>query len=492
MCLHRVHSNRYLKYIKLKRYTMTIQFCGAAQYVTGSCHLITLENGYTILLDCGLFQGKGEFIWEWNNTWLFDPSTIDCVILSHAHIDHSGRLPKLFKDGFRGTIHSTHATRNLCSVMLMDSAKIQESDIQFHNKKIIDKGKKKSKGKKLREPLYEEQHVKGCMQLFDSHSYDTWITINNDIQLIFRDAGHILGSASITLKIVENNKEVLIGFTGDIGRPDRPILKDPHPMPEVDYLICESTYGDKDHESIPEQMDKFLSIIQQTCIYKKGKLIIPAFSLGRTQEIVYMMDKLENQNKLPPIQIIVDSPLAVNVTDIFKLHTECFDDNLLQYLLTDPNPFGFNNLIYNKDVNFSKSLNEENRPMVIISASGMMNAGRVKHHLFNNIDKKNNSFLIAGYCTPETPGGQLRAGAKELTLFGIKKEVKADIEVMDSFSAHGDRQEMYTFIKNQRTKLKKLFLVHGEKDTQEAFSTFLKNKGFKDIHIPQKGEKYHI
>jgi len=414
---------------------MKIQFCGAARAVTGSSHLITLDNGFKILLDCGLYQGNDKEMKDFNENWLFTPADIDCLVLSHAHIDHTGRVPKLVRDGFQGCIHGTHATRSLSSIMLLDSAKIQERDAQYFNKKQAKKGRNEH-----REPLYNSHDVTKTMQLFRGYQYNKWFHIHPDVEVQFRDAGHILGSASVTLKIWENGKTHWIGFTGDIGRPNRPILRDPQRMPEVDYLICESTYGDKEHENAPNESERFLNIIKHTCIHKKGKLIIPAFSIGRTQEIVYMLDQMETKGVLPKIPVYVDSPLAVNATMIFGSHPECYDDDLHEYLLLDPNPFGFNDLQYVRDVQVSKSLNSSKEPCIIISSSGMMNAGRVRHHLFNNIDKKRNTFLIVGYCAPHTPGGMLRNGVKQLKLYGETKPVVADIEIMDSFSAHADRQ----------------------------------------------------
>lgn len=469
---------------------MKIKFCGAAQFVTGSSHLIELDNGFKILLDCGLFQGKGSMIWDWNNEWLFKPSELDCMILSHAHIDHCGRIPKLVKDGYPGPIHSTHATRSLCAVMLLDSAKIQEMDVAWHNQKILKKRKRDNSS--LRNPLYVSDDIGPAMIRFEGHPYEVWEKVHPDVQVLFRDAGHILGSASVTLKINENGKETILGFSGDIGRPDRPILRDPSPMPQVDYLICESTYGDRVHEATPEQSEQFLEVINQTCVVKRGKLIIPAFSLGRTQEIVYMLDKMESAGLLPRIKVYVDSPLAVNVTHIFGLHPECFDKEINEYLLTDSNPFGFNNLSYVKDVAGSKALNNSDEPCIIISAAGMMNAGRVKHHLFNNIENPKNTFLIVGYCSPETPGGILRAGAKTINVFDEEKIVRADIKIMDSFSAHGDKNEMYDFIANQKSSVKKIFLVHGELGTQKSFKYFLVGKGFENIEIPAKGDTVSI
>jgi len=427
---------------------------------------------------------------QFNESWLFDPATIDCMILSHAHIDHSGRIPKLIKDGFKGCIHCTHATRSLCAIMLLDSAKIQERDADYYNKKL--KKKKKSK-KKPREPLYTSYDAAVAMKVFQSYAYDRWFRISDEVEVFFRDAGHILGSASVTLRIRERSgRMTMLGFTGDIGRPDRPILRDPLPMPEVDYLICESTYGDKDHVAKPGEEEKFLRIIKETCLVKRGKLIIPAFSIGRTQEIVYMLDQMESAGVLPKLPVYVDSPLAVNATTVFGAHPECYDNDLHEYMLTDDNPFGFNDLIYVRDVALSKQLNHSHEPCIIISSSGMMNAGRVRHHLSNSIENKKNTFLIVGFCAPDTPGGMLINGIQSIKLYGQVKMVKADIEIMNSFSAHADRNEMLQFIDNQKKGLKKLFLVHGEKDRQEKFKTLLNENGFKKVIIPKLGQEVVI
>jgi len=463
---------------------MKVKFCGAAREVTGSAHLITLADGFKILLDCGLYQGNSEQMEDFNSSWKFDPEEINCVILSHAHIDHSGRLPKLIKDGYKGPIYSTHATRSLCAIMLLDSAFIQERDAEYWNKRH--KSKKKPK-----EPLYNQNHVKATMDRFICYGYGRTFEVYPGVNVTFRDAGHILGSASVHLSIKDKNGDVTkVGFTGDIGRPNRPILRDPQIMDPVDYLICESTYGDKEHEGAPREVEKLLKIIHETCVVKKGKLIIPAFSVGRTQEIVYIMDQLENQGRLPRIPVYVDSPLAVNATTIFGSHPECYDAELSSYILKDPNPFGFGNLHYIKEVSQSKQLNNSHKPCIIVSASGMANAGRVKHHIFNNIEDKRTTILIVGYCAPYTPGGRLRDGVEEIRLYGEMKKVNADIEVMDSFSAHADRKEIHEFIRNQRKNVKKIFLVHGEIDRQESFREYLGERGFHDmVEIPKLGEQ---
>lgn len=472
---------------------MKLKFCGAARQVTGSSHLITLNDGYKILLDCGLHQG-GKDAWEKNNIWYFEPSEIDCLVLSHAHIDHCGRIPQLVKDGFKGSIFATHATRSLCAIMLLDSAKIQERDVQYYNQKILKKKKKKNKKKKysLREPLYTSEVIPEVMSRFIGYNYNTSFKIHNDVDVSFRDAGHILGSASVSLNIKENDTVIRLGFTGDIGRDERPILRDPIPMPEADYLLCESTYGSKEHELPPAQTDKFLSCLHDTCIEKKGKLIIPAFSVGRTQEIVYMMDQLYNAGKLPKIPVYVDSPLAVNATQVFGAHPECYDNALSEYLLIDKDPFGFNSLSYIRTVDESKQLNSSTEPAVIISASGMMNAGRIRHHMFNGLEDPKNTFLIVGYCAPDTAGGILRAGATELKLFGEIKKVNATIEIMESFSAHADRKEILEFISNQKKSLKKMFLVHGEHPTQRKFKEYLSENGFPDVEIPGPGQEFDL
>ena len=453
--------------------------------MTGSSHLLTLDDGFRILLDCGLYQGREEAYENFNRHFFFKPGDIDLVILSHAHIDHSGKLPRLVKEGFQGKIYATPATRDLTAILLLDSAHIQERESDFTNRKMEEEHKE--------EPLYNVEDVTKTMELFRMVGYDHWFHVHPDVEVLFKDSGHILGSASVTLRIHrEGLKTTYLGFTADIGRPERPILRDPDPVPPCDYLICESTYGNRLHDEAPKEREHLLEIIQQTCVVQKGKLIIPAFSVGRTQEIVYMLDQLQTEGRLPDIPVYVDSPLAVNATAIFEQHPECFDKELLRYMIRDPNPFGFEKLRYVRSVDESKSLNNK-KACIIISASGMMNAGRIRHHLFNNIEHPENTILIVGYAGPGTTGGALRSRVKTIRLFGQELQVNARIEIMDSFSAHGDYQEMIHYLRSQqKDKLRKLFLVHGDDDALESFRGKLLSEGYNDVHIAMLGESISL
>ncbi len=468
---------------------MEIQFCGAAQTVTGSCHLLKLDDGYKILLDCGLYQGRDEEFEDFNANWIFDPKEINCMILSHAHIDHCGRIPRLVKDGFKGEIICTSATRDLSAVMLIDSAKIQESDAYYTNKRLEKQGLKPDA-----KPLYTHEDAYDALEGFVGISYDKWHEIRSDVWVQFRDSGHIFGSASVTLKIAQKAKPpVYFGFSGDIGRPDRPILKDPVPMENLDYLICESTYGGRKHHQLPEDVEDLLKIIHETCVVNRGKLIIPAFSVGRTQEIVYTLDKLETQGRLPEILVFVDSPMAINATEVFRLHPECFDSDILEYMIEDPNPFRFNDLKYIRKTEDSKKLNFLEGPAIIISASGMMTGGRIVHHLINHIENPNNTILIVGFCAPHTLGAKIRRGDKKVRIFGVERKVNAKVKIMDSYSAHGDQNEMLDYLSNlDRTKLKKIFLVHGDIDRQEKFKEGLNKEGFNNVEIPELRAKYEL
>lgn len=462
---------------------MKLQICGAAQTVTGSCHLVTLDNGFKLLLDCGLYQGHEDEFENFNNQWLFKPADIDVLVLSHAHIDHCGRIPKLVKDGFRGKIFCTSATRDLSAIMLLDSAHIQESDAEYETRKF----------KRPQKPLYTQVDAKNCLKYFVCTEYDSWFSVNENIEVLFSDAGHILGAASVTLKINENGKETVLGFSGDVGRYNRPILKDPAPMPALDYFICESTYGGKTHEETPESDEHFLQIIYDTCISKRGKVIIPAFSVGRTQELLYRLDKLYNAGRLDNIPVYVDSPLAMNATEIFIIHPECFDEEMHQFISSDSNPFGWNNMHYVKDVEQSKRLNVSDEPCIIIAASGMANAGRVKHHLFHQLDKAKNTVLIVGYCAQGTLGQQLVDKPETVHIFHQEIKVRANIEVMSSMSAHADQPELLQFISNQEVnKLKKIFLVHGELKKQEAYKAALTEKQYQSIDIPKLGDIFEL
>lgn len=460
---------------------MEIQFCGAAQTVTGSNHLIKLNNGKQYILDCGLYQGNTEEMLNFNKQWYYKPEEIDALILSHAHIDHSGRIPKLVKDGFNGKIYCTSATRDLCAIMLLDSAHIQINDAKYAQKRGIKNAK----------PLYTEEDVKKALKLFRTVEYDKWFWVDNDVRAIFKDTGHILGSASITLEIDEDNKKTRIAFSGDIGRWNRPILRDPEFMPEADFVVTESTYGGETHLESPQEIEKILSIITNTCIEKKGKLIIPAFSIGRTQELLYKLDMLYLDGKLPAIPVYLDSPLAINATEIFRMHPECMDDGIEEHLLKDDNPFGWNGLTYVKTKEQSKMLNEQNEPCIIISASGMAEAGRVKHHIFHEIEKQENTILIVGYCAEGTLGAKLVKKPEIVKIFGIEKKVNASIEILGSMSAHADDGEMRKFLSNQK-KAHKIFLVHGETKRQERFKANLLNDGFATIEIPKLGEIFKL
>lgn len=466
---------------------MKIQFLGAARTVTGSKHLIITDDGKKILLDCGFFQGKGSETDGMNREFNFDPAEIDYLILSHAHIDHSGNIPNLVKQGFKGPIVCTNATVDLCKIMLLDSAHIQENDVKYVNKRRIKRGEEPFK------PIYKVTDVEKCLPLFVGVNYNTPYTVYDGLKVTFTDSGHILGSATVNIELTENGVTRKICFTGDIGRYDGSILKDPAPFPQAEYIIAESTYGDRLHSDITYSEQQLFDVIYNTCITKKGKVIIPAFSLGRTQELVYALDQMEKKKMLPRINVYVDSPLSVNATNIMKAHPECFNDDILEYMKNDPDPFGFNNLIYVQDAEDSKRLNELKEPCIIISASGMADAGRIKHHIANNVSHPKNTILMVGYAEPHSLGGKLRAGNKVVKIFGIEHEVKAEIIIIDSYSAHGDYKEMIQYLDCQDKKqVKKMFLVHGEYDVQVNYKERLMDAGFKHITIPAQNDIIEI
>ena len=459
---------------------MKLQFMGAAREVTGSKHLLTTKSGLKILLDCGMYQGKGLETDAMNRDLGFDPSEIDYLILSHAHIDHSGLIPYIYKLGFRGTVLCTPATRDLCAIMLADAGRIQEQDTQTFNKK------RKAQGIDPVEPIYDEQDAQACMSCFISVPYHKKFNIEGEVMVEFFDAGHILGSSCTVLEIKEGRRKIRLGFTGDIGRYNKQILRDPEPFPQVDYLIMESTYGDRLHESLESAEQELLMAVLDTCMKKKGKLIIPSFAIGRAQEIIYALDRLENAKLLPDIDVFVDSPLSVSATNIMRLHSECFNDDIVEYCKTDPDPFGFDRLHYIQSVAESKMLNVRHKPCVIISASGMMEAGRVKHHLANHIENPATTILCVGYCEPKTLGAHIMRGDKTVSIFGHLHAVRAELRRIDSLSGHGDYSEMINYIGCQdKKKLKGLFIVHGEEETQMHFKETLSELGWKHISVPE-------
>ena len=466
---------------------MKLTFCGAAREVTGSKVLIETEHGKNILLDCGQFQGKGLETEEQNRSVAFSPAGIDHIILSHAHIDHSGLIPFLSANGFTGSVICTNATRDLCSIMLADSGKIQEHDTITFNKK------RAKKGLPPVEPLYTQADAVASLKLFISVAYDRKFRIDDYTTVRFTNTGHMLGSGVVTLELKEKDGIKRLAYTGDIGRPSNRILKSPEPFPQADFLITESTYGDRLHPSREESDEELYRVVHHTCVEKRGKLIIPAFSVGRTQEVVYSLNNLYNAGRLPRVDIYVDSPLSVNATNIFRMHPECFNDDVRDLMLTDPDPFGFNTLFYNTSVEGSKSLNEIKGPVIIISSSGMMEAGRVKHHLANSISNPANTVLAVGYCAPSTLGARILRGEPEVSIHGNKYPVRAEIERIESYSGHGDYREMGEYLSCQDTgTLKNVFLVHGEYETQMHYRDYLETRGFGNIEIPAPGMSYNL
>ena len=466
---------------------MKIKFLGAAREVTGSKFLITTGSGKRLLLDCGMFQGKGLETDEMNRTLGFDPETVDHIILTHAHIDHSGLIPYMYHLGFRGSVICTNATRDLCSIMLADSAFIQEHDTRTFNKR------RAKKGLPLATPLYTQQDAAECMKHFIGIPGNMNFRIHDNIKVRFTNTGHMLGSGVANLQIEENGKLRRVSYTGDIGRPVNRLLPSPVPFPQSDILITESTYGDRLHEDYEHADLELLKILTRTCVDNGGKLIIPSFSVGRTQEIVYSLNNFFNQGKLPRIDIYVDSPLAVNATTIFRLNTEWFNGDFQELLKTDTDPFGFNSLFYITRQEDSKKLNDHKKPCVIISASGMAEAGRIKHHLANNISNPVNTVLFVGYCAPATLGARILKGDKEVSIHGTVYPVNAEIRKIESFSGHADYNEMIDFLGCQnKSEVEKTFLVHGEYETQVNYSARLQNSGFSNIEIPSKGQEFTI
>ncbi len=460
---------------------MKIAFHGAARTVTGSKHLLTLKNGNKYLLDCGLFQGMGSDTDPMNRTWGFNPEQVTHLILSHAHIDHSGLIPKLVKDGFRGKIFCTPGTADLAAILLEDSAQIQESDVKYSNKS------RRQKGQPLLEPLYDIDDAKRAIGMFQSIDYGEWYKIDEHVSVLYTDAGHIIGSAAVHLSITEGGKTTALTFSGDIGRYRDIILRSPQTFPQADYILLESTYGDSIHDTHHTTPDLLLDWIEKACMQKKGKLIMPAFSVGRTQELLFALNQLELERRLPPLRYYVDSPLSIEATDVVRKYPEYFNNTIQRILKTDNDPFGFKGLKFITNVEESKLLNANDDPCVIISASGMADAGRVKHHISNTIENSRNTILFTGYCEPRSLGGRLLAGATEVGIFGVRHEVHAEIGSIRSMSAHGDYEDLSQFLACQDpSQVKQLFLVHGEYEVQERFRDRLLKKGFRDIMIPDR------
>jgi metallo-beta-lactamase family protein len=466
---------------------MKIAFHGAARTVTGSKHLITLTNGRKYLLDCGMFQGMGKDTDAMNRVWGFNPAEVSALILSHAHIDHSGLIPKLVKDGFGGNIYCTPATKELAAVLLEDSAGIQESEVKYENKM------RAAQGLPYLHPLYNTDDAMAAIDRFERVEYGAWYKVDEYLEVLYTDAGHIIGSAAVHLKIKENGAVRRISFSGDVGRYRDVILKSPDVFPQAEVILLESTYGNSLHDMQVTTPDQLLHWIEKACVQKKGKLIIPAFSVGRTQELLYALNQLELERRLPDVPYYVDSPLSVDATQIVKHYPAYFNKTIQKVLAVDEDPFGFKGLKMVKSVEESKMLNYHNGPMVIISASGMADAGRVKHHISNNIENSRNTILFTGYCEPRSVGGKLLSGRKEIKLFGMVHEVHAEIATIRSMSAHGDYEDLCQFLACQNPQqVQRLFLVHGEYDVQLAFQQRLLKKGFADVEIPELHKAYGL
>lgn len=466
---------------------MKINFHGAARTVTGSKHLVQLDNNESFLLDCGLFQGMGRDTDSLNAKFGFDAAKVDYVILSHAHIDHSGLLPKLVKEGFTGAIYCTPGTKALAEILLEDSAMIQRDDAKYGNKR------RARQGLPPIEPLYDIDDVNLTIPLFKAVDYNTPTKISDSVEVLFTDAGHIIGSAAVSLKIKNGENIESLTFSGDIGRYRDMILRSPSEFPHADYIIIESTYGDKLHDLIHTTPDDLLKWIESTCVAQKGNLIIPAFSVGRTQEILFELNQLSLERRLPHVPIYVDSPLSMEATEVLKKFPKYFNKKIQKILEVDDDPFDFEGLRYIKSVEESKALNEDLHPKVIISASGMADAGRVKHHIKNNISNAKNTILLVGYCEPHSLGGRLMNGAKEVKIYSELYDVVAKVGSIRSMSAHGDYEDLMQFLACQTPDLvKQVFVVHGEAEVQDHFAERLRKKGFKEVHAPEMHETFEL
>ena len=457
---------------------MKFQFHGAAQTVTGSMVLLSV-NGHTVMFECGLFQGRRQEAFEKNRNFNFDPAGVEALVLTHAHIDHSGNIPNLVRKGFKGPIYATPPTVDLCRIMLKDSAFLQMKDIEFVNKF------KHKKNEPFFKPLYTIEDAEAAMHLFQGVAYDKSFQVCEGLTATFRDGGHILGSAGISLEVNENGRMTRCGYTGDIGRANVPILHDPNIIRDLDVLIMESTYGNRRHSAIADVEEDLVQTIRGVAA-NGGKIIIPSFAVGRTQEIVFILHKLFNENRIPDMPMYVDSPLACDATNVFRLHPECFDRETSRLFLSGhEDPFGFGRLKYVHDVAESKALNGLSYPHIIISSSGMAEGGRILHHLRNNIENPKNLVLFVGYAAKETLARKMMDGARIVKIFGEEHPVKCKIKIMDAFSAHADSQELLEYVSmTPPQKLKHVVLMHGEKEQSEPLREALKSRGYGAVYYP--------
>jgi metallo-beta-lactamase family protein len=465
---------------------MRITFDGAAQTVTGSQHLFHI-NGSSLLIECGFYQGRRQESYDRNCNFPFDPTKIDAVILSHAHIDHSGNLPNLVKQGYQGQIYTTPATAHLANIMLMDSGHIQEEDAKFVNKRKL------KKGEPTIEPIYTREEAALVAQYFNPIKYDQAFEPIPGVLAKFVDAGHILGSGAVVLDINENGQKTRVWFSGDIGRRGLPLLRDPVLPDWADTLIMECTYGDRPHEDPRLAYEELRQVVGRT-LQRKGKVIIPSFAVGRTQEIVYALHQMFEKHQLPSVPVFVDSPLAVNASDIFKMHPECFDEQTKAFIQADKHhaALGFDRLIYTRSVEESKALNYRKDPMIIISASGMAESGRILHHLRNNIGNRKNTILIVSWQAPYTLGRRLADREKKVRIFGEEFEVKAEVATIGGLSSHAGQNFLTEYALRLKGKVKQMFLVHGEPIAAEALSEKLVEAGMDKPAYPKRGESVEI
>ncbi|MBI3244168.1 MAG: MBL fold metallo-hydrolase [Chloroflexi bacterium] len=457
---------------------MEITFHGAAQTVTGSQHLVQV-NGAKLLLDCGLFQGSRQETYYRNQHFMYDPHSVQTLVLSHAHTDHAGNIPNLVKKGFSGPILTTPASRNLANFMILDSARIQENDAEFVNKRKLKNGEPPI------EPLYGTEDAEAALRLFEDRDYAKPFDVAPGVTAQFYEAGHILGSAITVLDIKEGLRKIRLAFSGDLGRKNMPILRDPTPIADVDYLIMESTYGNRLHKS-PDEAHTQLRRVMREAVERGGKVIIPSFAVGRAQELIYSLQQLIRNRDIPSIPIYVDSPLAVNITKVFGKHKELYDTGALRALKEDDdgNLFTAPGLTYVGSADESKALNDRKDPMVIISASGMCETGRILHHLRNNIENPRNTILIVSWQAPNTLGRRLVEKEPRVKIFGETFNLKAQVEVINGFSAHADQTGLLEWALALKGRLKKVFLVHGEPEPANALAEKLREGGIRDVHYP--------